>query len=479
MVRRAGLVVYCVGLAACDGHASDRPNVLLITIDTLRADHLGCYQYSRNTSPFLDQLAADGTLFLHCFSPVPVTLPSHSSLMTGNYPLYHGVRDNARYQHLDDSHVTLAETLRAAGYDTGAVVSAFVLDARFGIAQGFGSYDDDVDEAYHERRPGDRPPDDAEGKLLWERQRSAFHQRAARTTEKALRWLRRREGGAPFFLWVHYFDPHDHYDPPAPYDKMFAAAETGGRSRRVALYDGEIRYTDDQIRRLVQVAKGEESQARTIVIVAGDHGEGLGNHSVNGKTILYHGADLFTETVRVPLILHAPGDIPAQVINDRVGLLDVMPTVLGLLDIEVPQPVQGRSLVQRIRGEEVEVPRDLFFETLLPQIRHGDPPQKAVLSGPWKLILYGEQRRELYDLSSDPGERRNLAGAAASVSVVELCLEKIESWEQRVTNVAQLQNQVELDPTSLEKLRALGYVSDTDVGDPEAAADSGSGSAVE
>jgi len=459
-------LVLAALLAGC-GSPEPPPNVVLVTIDTLRADHVGCYGHARPTTPVLDGVAAEGTRFDRCFSNVPITLPSHCSMMTGLYPIRHGVRDNARYQHLDGSHETLAEILRDAGWATAAVVSAFPLDARFGIAQGFDHYDDDVEEAYLTRRTGDRPPEDEEARLLWERQRTAFQRPAATATERALAWLEDRPRDRPFFLWVHYFDPHDPYEAPPPYDRAFAPAGDGPFAEREAAYDGEIRYTDEQVGRLLAGLAADGELDRSLLLITADHGEGLGQHLVDGRPDLYHGQSLFTEGLRVPLLLRWPGRVAAgRVVADAVTHLDLLPTVLDLLGLAPRADGAGASRAPRVAAGAPDPgpasARDLFFETLLPAIRSGRPPLAAVQDERWKLVVRGEDQVALYDLANDPAETRSVAGVPAHRAVVESGRARLRGWREREAAGRELDNELALDEESLAKLRALGYVSDGD-----------------
>lgn len=443
-------------------------NVLLITVDTLRADHMGCYNYPLETSPFMDKMAGEGTLFTQCYAPVPITLPSHCSIMTGTYPLHHGVRDNARYQRLDESNRTLAEVLLERGFQTAAVVSAFVLDKRFGISQGFDFYDDTLDEPYGQMSPGVPPPQDSEARLLWERQRSRFQQRAEKTTLKALSWVAQRDPESPFFLWVHYFDPHDPYLPPESFRTLFPPQGKDPVSYCISGYDGEIRYTDEQIQKLLEGVDQEGILAQTLVVLTSDHGEGLGDHKEQGKPIIDHGNNLYIEALRVPLLFRCPYRVPKRkAIHSRVSLLDIAPTILSFLGFTAPEVIQGRDLWPLILGEGELADRDLFFETLLPEIRNMGSRQEGLQDDQWKFILHGGGHTELYNITRDPLERENLSKNGKMEEVIKNCKARITDWKKRVTNLKKLQNELPLEPESLRKLRILGYLSGPDPGKKE------------
>jgi arylsulfatase A-like enzyme len=293
-------------------------NVLLVTLDTTRADRLGCYGYTDAHTPALDSLAAQGVLFERAFTPAPVTLPAHASLLTGLVPPVHGVRDNGIYR-LRDEAVTLAELLGDAGMVTAATVAAYVLASRFGLAQGFSHYDERLKgqlgkpAAFYVERP------------------------AEEVTDAALGWLEKRNDKKNFFLWVHYFDPHSPYVPPARFDSLCP-----GRP-----YDGEIAYMDSQLGRLLGALRSDGQYENTLVVVVGDHGEALGEH---GEPT--HGIFLYNSTVRVPLIVKFPaGEHAGGRVDANVSLVDIFPTVLERAGLSVPSGIQGRSLLPLLGGE--------------------------------------------------------------------------------------------------------------------------------
>ena len=365
-VRLAGGLTEAAVLPAAPGSLAGC-NVLLVTLDTTRVDRIGCYGNDRIETPNLDRLAADGVVFSEALATAPSTLPSHASILTGLYPYHHGARANGAF-HLDDVHETLAEVLAGHGYATGAVISAFVLDARFGLAQGFQLYDDDL---------GGGPQTAA---LMY------AERRADRTTDRAIRRL----GGAgerPFLLWVHYFDPHATYQPPSPY------AEKYGENR----YDGEIAFVDQELGRLLGMLDELGLTGRTLVVVVADHGEGLRSHGEQT-----HGYLAYNPTVQIPLIMRCAGRLDGGVhIRRRVTQVDLMPTVLSLLGVESPVGLDGVDLTA-----SSGVDRAVFIENLQGLMEYGWAPQAVVCQGAYKYI-HGAQR-ELYDVFKDPVEARDL-----------------------------------------------------------------------
>ncbi len=326
LTRKAGILTGAIILALGAGYAitarrtlgRNRPNVLFITVDTLRSDHLGCYGYDRIKTPNIDGLAERGTLFKNAISQVPLTLPSHSSIFTSTYPQFHNVRDNGRHR-LDQSAVTLAEIMQEKAYATAAFVSAFVLDSRFKLDQGFETYDDRLEEGVRKRTL----------ELLDE------ERTAGEVTAAAIKWLRDNKDKR-FFLWVHYFDPHDIYNPPSPYREIY----------KDNLYDGEIAFTDEHIGVLLSALRELEVDEKTFIVFTSDHGEGLGEHDEPAHSVF-----VYDTTLKVPLILSYPGLIPqGKVIEEQVRLVDIMPTVLDFLHVEKNSEVQGTSLIRLIRG---------------------------------------------------------------------------------------------------------------------------------
>ncbi len=396
-------------------------NVLLVSIDTVRADRLGCYGYAGAATPTLDALAAGGVRCAWAIAPMPLTLPSHSSLLTGLDPHHHGARANGVFR-LDDDVSTLAELLGQRGYRTGAVISAYVLDRRYGLAQGFEEYGDDLTEGHRPEKFGYR------------------ERTAAQANRPAVQWLREHRH-EQFFLWVHYFDPHAPYEPPEPYRTRFA-----DRS-----YDGEIAYADEQLGRLLAALDDVGVRDRTLVVVVSDHGESLGEHRE-----LTHGMMIYDATLRVPVILEAGGVLPSGLVIDRqVGLIDVMPTVLDLLGEEIPPNLDGVSLLRSASA----APRELYIETLATKVQYGWSPLLGVRRDDVKFIF--APTPELYDLRADPKELNNLLPARR-----ELAGKLLDSLRALVGGDPELAGAVTgnlpLDRASREKLAQLGYVFSTD-----------------
>ncbi|MBN2346610.1 MAG: tetratricopeptide repeat protein [Candidatus Aminicenantes bacterium] len=349
-------------------------NVLVITLDTTRADRLGAYGYAAARTPNLDRLAAEGILLENGYTSVPLTLPSHSVLFTGRYPIANNVRNNGSY-FLPEGETTLAEVLRDRGYDTRAVIAAFVLLSKFGLNQGFAVYDDSLDTHEMIRNYRSEIP-------------------AAMVHDKFSAWLDPAEE-RPFFYWVHFYDPHTPYRPPPEFAKLYPAGPEG-------LYDGEIAYMDVWVGRVIEALRQRGLLERTLVVVAGDHGEAFGEHVEQG-----HGIFCYEESLRVPLFFHAPGLLgkPRRV-EARVGLVDVMPTVLDLLDVEVPAAVQGRSFLSLLKGESEKEERPLYFESMYGPEEMNWAPLTGLLRETYKYVSLPDP--ELYDLSADRGEKANL-----------------------------------------------------------------------
>jgi choline-sulfatase len=370
-------------LATCSrgaGPASARPSLLLITIDTVRADHLGAYGDKTAETPALDRLARQGVRFADASSAVPLTLPSHASLLSGLLPPHHGVRNNGAGA-FPEGKSTLATLLAGEGYRTGAFVGAFVLDHRFGLARGFEVYDDEIA----------RDPDAG---LSLEAERPGRE-----VVDRALRWL---DGGTPetsaaprpFFLWVHLYDAHAPYEPPSPYRERHPGHP----------YDGEIAEVDAQVGRLLADLDRRGLAGSTVVAVAADHGEALGEHGE-----LTHGLLLYQPTLRVPLLLRGPGLPAGKVIRAPVSLVDLAPTLAGLLGGAFPAPaggrLDGRDLAADLRAGREPAPEDLYAETRYPEI-FGWSPLAALRRRDLKYIA--APAPELYDLARDPAEADNL-----------------------------------------------------------------------
>src|SRR6266850_522029 len=409
-------------LFACGRH--ERPNVLVVTIDTLRTDRLGCYGFGLAHTPAIDRLADEGVRCTDVASSAPITLPAHCSIMTGLYPPAHGVRDNGNYA-LGPEAVTLAERLAAAGYRTGAFVSAAVLSRRYGLDQGFDAYDDDL---WSE----DEPP------LFMIRERTA-----SRTADRALAWLegwRRSARRPPFFLWVHFFDPHQPYGVRSV--DLAALAPTP--------YDAEIAEADRGVGRVIEWLRRKGVLDDTLVILTADHGEGLDEH---GEPT--HGIFIYDATIQVPLVWRLPRVFPARTTyGGPVRHIDIVPTVLAVLGLPGGDSTQGTDLLSALQGRTGPVDLVQYSESRLAEEGFGMAPLLGVRHGGRKWIQ--APRPELYDLRDDPRERTNLyPGDAAGARALEDALEAVTADSARRALAAPTRR---VDGETEEMLRALGYV---------------------
>ena len=426
--------------------AKARPNLVMIVIDTLRSDHLGCYGYTAIETPHIDRLALDGILAENATSHVPITLPSFSSIMTSTLPPTHGVHSNEGF-HLDDSSVTLAEILKEEGYSTSAVAGAAVLDSSSGLFQGFDRYDDDFQMAYT----------GYEVYLKGPRQvKSDTQRRAGDVTQAALGYVDSLSGDSPFFLFVHYFDPHAPYDPPPPYSKSDPSVAENAYARHLEVYDGEIAYPDEQIGRVLEGLKESGLRENTLVVLTADHGEGLGGHGE--KTHAYFA---YEQTLHVPLIFSMPGRLPRGM--KYAGLsrhIDLLPTILDILGIEWKeiQRLQGRSLYP---FPDKENSGFSYFECAMPYIVFGYSGIRGVKSLNWKLIdTPGE---ELYNLAADPYEAVNLAETMPDVvdslrKEMNTIIGGIDLYEAGYGSEMSMENSRKNESDRINKLRALGYI---------------------
>jgi arylsulfatase A-like enzyme len=404
-------------------------NVVLISIDTCRADHLSCYGYSRRTTPNIDAVAQEGILFKHAVSPVPLTLPAHSSILTGTIPLEHKVRDNNNYQ-LSDSNITLAEVLRENGFCTGASVAAFVMDSQFGLDQGFDTYDDDITQQ--------------NAKFLMYNERKADE-----ITHSANTWLKEHRDDR-FFLFLHYFDPHADYN----LHEQFRFTSGWGQSSQIDKYDSEIAYTDYHIGKVIDVLKELNLYDSTLLIITSDHGEGLGQHSENS-----HGFFIYHSTLHVPMIMRIPGGSEGKIINETVGLIDIMPTVCGVLGVDVPAHVQGKDLSSCFYETAVSRPqRDFLCESLQPT-KFELGPFFGLISDRWHYIHSGKP--ELYDLRQDPYETQNRL--AQHPQQARMMYDKIKLTLQNASLSKTKDNKIAIDEETISRLESLGYVSDRTV----------------
>ena len=435
------LTAFAALHAAAQTPAKPPLNVVLITIDTLRADHLGCYGYKQIKTPNIDGLAADGARFESAFAVVPVTLPSHSSMLTGTYPMLSGMHDFSGNK-LSPLQPTLASVLKQSGYLTGAVIGAAVLDSRFGLNQGFDFYYDHFDFS-----------------RLDEANLDEMERPGNVVADVALDWLA-KNSQKKFFLWMHLYDPHFPYHPPEPYSREYAAQP----------YDGEIAFADEQVGRLLRFMKGKGIYQNTVIVLCGDHGESLGEHGE--KT---HGFFIYNATMHVPLIIRLPENrLPenaaARTIADPVSLVDLMPTILGAIGLEIPSQVQGRSLLAQLRDDRTgrdrsdQAARDrvLYGETFMPRIHFNWSELRGTENTKYHFI--DAPRSELYDLAKDPGEVHNLF--TEKKAVAEEMRAKLVGMIRDYSSGKEMAEKTGLDPALMERLKALGYAGFSGGNDP-------------
>jgi arylsulfatase A-like enzyme/Tfp pilus assembly protein PilF len=400
-------------------------NVLLFTLDTTRADHIGCYGYPNVRTPNIDGLAADGFLFKNATAQAPLTLPSHSSIFTGTYPFIHGVRDNGGF-YLEPEKVTLAELLKQKGWTTSAFVGAFVLDSRWGLNQGFDYYYDNFDFAKYKKISLD-----------------SVQREGGEVIKAFFDWFK-TNGDRRFFSWIHLYDPHTPYEPPEPYKSEYSGRPWG-------LYDGEIAYVDSLIGKVLESLREKGVLDKTIIVIAADHGESLGEHGESS-----HAFFIYDSTVSVPLILKLPAsNLKAKTIDAQVELVDIMPTLLDLLGIAVPNEVQGRSLAPLLAGSRSETDKMAYSESYYPRYHYGWSELKSLRTVRYQYIQ--APRPELYDIVRDPMERTNIYGQNGPQA--ERFIKEMKRLQERSpVQGAEEKAPRQLDNDTLEKLRALGYV---------------------
>jgi arylsulfatase A-like enzyme/predicted negative regulator of RcsB-dependent stress response len=408
-------------------------NVVLITLDTTRADRLGAYGRESARTPNLDALAANGLLVEQAVTVAPITAPAHASILTGLYPAKHGVRDNGEFS-LSTEHETIAERLSAEGYATAAFVSAFVLDRRFGLDQGFDRYDDDVSAGASDRALADHVNERSGGL----------------TTESAIRWLESRPATAtdPFLLWVHYFDPHQPW-----------AAPASGATATLDPYDAEIAYVDKQIGRLLKTLEKRGQRENSLIVVVGDHGEGLGEHDEETHTLL-----IYESTMRVPLIIDLPAGVRSGIrMKDRVvSVVDLLPTLLDLLGLAANEMLDGRSLL-----DVADADRIVFTETLVPWLDHGWAPLYAARRLRDKFIL--APKPQYFDLEMDGAELTNLNGDSSVAASRDRLADELAAWQLGVAGSSSAEVSG-LDPEAAARLESLGYASSSVSGETPGAA---------
>jgi arylsulfatase A-like enzyme/tetratricopeptide (TPR) repeat protein len=419
-------------------HASATTSVLLITVDTLRADRLSCYGARSVRTPAMDALAAQGTRFENVLAQVPTTPPSHAVILTGTYPMYNGVRGFTSGA-LPKGVGVLAEAFQRHGYDTAAFVSSAVLESSWGFGRGFKEYDD----RFTVRRVEIGNP-------------AAIERRAEETVDRLLAWLQARlqsgTAAAPFFVWLHLYDPHAPYDPPEPFRTQYA----GHR------YDGEIAYADSQLARLFDYLRDNRLYDQTLIVLMSDHGESLGEHGEDE-----HGFFIYESTLRVPLIFKLPSGMGTPHVDRRlVGSIDVAPTLLDLLHMQDPlgRQFQGTSLAAEILGKGTASERPVYSETYYPRDSFGWSELRGITTERFKYIL--APRPELYDLRSDPQESHNVHTERASLAAA--LRDQLTGFERRYASTRPTPTGPPLPAETVEKLKSLGYLAYVGAAQPAA-----------
>jgi arylsulfatase A-like enzyme/Tfp pilus assembly protein PilF len=421
MPKLASVAILATTLVAillpASGAQQQRPNVLLVTLDTFRADRIGAYGYKPAATPNLDRLAKEGVRFDDATTQAPLTAPAHAALLTGVYPTRLGVKDNASSP-LPDSADTLAETLKAAGYRTGAFIGAFILDRPYGFAQGFDHFD-----------------------ATFEGFRPELKQQAQRIAEdvvtRAAAWIKSAQ--APFFAWVHLYDAHLPYSAPAPYRAKFASRP----------YDGEIAYVDAQVGRLLATLKEPGALDTTIVMAVADHGESLGEHGEED-----HGMFLYEAVLRIPWIVRLPrSERAGTVVTEQVRAIDLTPTILDLTGVHQKANLDGESVAGVMRGQARRDPPPSYADAHFPELHFGWSMLRSWRVGEWKYI--DAPKPELYDLRTDKAEAKNVLSARANVAS-RMAAELGAVW--RSFGSAADAAPPQPDPETLARLRSLGYV---------------------
>ena len=418
LVILVGFLFFILLRSKSEVRRAENLNVLIITLDTLRADRVGCYGYDKARTPRLDGLAENGIRFENAVCQAPLTLPSHASIFTGLYPPSHQIRDNGAY-YLDQGFQTLAEAFKEKGYNTAAFVGAFPVDSRFGLDQGFDVYDDKFKED--------------------EKFKAFNSERRAEDVFSSFQEWFLENSQSRFFVWVHYYDPHLPYDPPSPYREEFSDP-----------YDGEVAYTDFYVGEVIDLLEERNVLDNTLVVVVGDHGEGLGDHKE-----IDHGLFLYNTTLKVPLIFSAPMNLPSQkVITSQVRLIDIFPTVLNLLNRSVSEDVQGENLISYMDGKRKDNLVS-YIETFHPREMFRWAALRGIVDGRMKYI--DAPKPELYDMEKDPGEEHNIYQAEKQVA--SRLKEDLDGLIEKYTSGSSSRRG--LSSEERERLMALGYVIDS------------------
>ena len=441
---RAWLCLACLCLTCLSesAFAATAPNIVLITLDTTRADRMGFLGSTRRLTPNLDALARQSAVFTHAYAQAPLTSVSHATILTGTYPQFHGVVDFPMVLANDLPYAP--EILHSHGYHTAAFVGALVLDPKGGAPgfdRGFDTYDANFS------------PEDFQTKGRYQ----SLERRGEEVFAHALKWLNHRPQG-PFFLWLHLYDPHEPYDPPEPYKSRYASEP----------YDGEIAYDDAVIGKLIGELKARGLYDSALITVTADHGESLGAHGEDT-----HGVFVYDETIQVPLVMKLPranastaapqtgsrrSEKPVGRIDSRVELVDIMPTLLDAANIAIPREVQGQSLLKLTKAVGSEVPeswrdRPAYAEAVYASLAYGWSPLRSLRTG--KYLYIQAPRRELYDINADPKAEHNLASGAKAVA--DTLAAQLEALRQKTSSTRQAPK-ADLDPVRMKQLAALGYV---------------------
>jgi arylsulfatase A-like enzyme/Flp pilus assembly protein TadD len=413
-------------------------NVILFTLDTLRADFVSAYEKGKADTPNMDGVAEEGVLFETCIAQTPLTLPSHTSLLSASYPLYHQVRDNGGFL-VPESLEFVSEILKKQGFTTSAFIASYVLHSKWGVNQGFDTYSDGFDlSKYKKISLGN------------------VQKRADEVLGNAKEWLLKNKK-KKFFSWIHLYDPHTPYDPPSPFKEKFPKRP----------YRGEVEYMDHQLGLFFDFLKKEDLYDNTLIILVADHGESLGQHGEDT-----HGFFIYEPAVRVPLIIRAPFHFPVKKVNNIVELIDVAPTILEALDIPIPETYQGESMLKLMFGDKDREKNVAYTETYYPRLHYGWSELKALYYGEsWKYIL--APKHELYDLQKDKKEQDNLALKKSEQAVRSK--QRLQSFIQKQSQNARKPGEAaKLNKDDMEKLAALGYLTTvvnttgkTDLPDPK------------
>ncbi len=428
--RRCLFAIVVLLATALPSAGAEHSNVILITLDTTRADRMGFLGSKRKLTPNLDALARDGIVFTRAYAQAPLTMPSHATILSGTYPQFHNV--SMPYRRMPESLPFAPAILRGAGYRTAAFVGAMILQARNGGAPGFDRGFDEYNAGFH-------------GRHLGEDRYSSIRRRAAEVVARAEKWVE-KNGNEPFFLWIHLYDPHAPYDPPQPFAERF----------RLNPYDGEIAYVDSVLGGFFDRLRAAKLFDDTLIAVMADHGEGLGEHGE-----LYHGLFLYDSTIRVPLLFKLPRQQSAgTIVNARAQLVDVLPTILEIVGVAGPSSIQGRSLLPLMKQTAGKASglddRPAYAEADYPRLAYGWSALRALRTG--KYLFVQAPRPELYETSKDPAEQHDLA--PSSPAVARTLAAQVTAFREK-TRSSDGTSSVNLDPEQVEQVSALGYVAST------------------